>query len=97
MDKMDVVRVISGAVARAIEMKGEPARTVEAGTVIFGTDAALDSLDLVNVIVQVEEAVKETLGKEITVVDEASLIATNSPFRTVGSLAELVQERIRAG
>ena len=61
---------------------------------LIGTDARLDSLGLVNLIVLVEEKVQQQFGVGITLVDERAMSQSKSPFRTLGSLADFVEEQL---
>jgi len=65
-------------------------------TPLFGENSVLDSLGLVNLIVNVEQKVQTGLNLVITIADEKAMSQRNSPFRTIGSLAQyivtLVQE-----
>ncbi len=91
----EVQNLLTSIVAELFEMKGID-EAVREDTIIFGSGSSIDSLDLVNIIVRLEEEIKEKTGKSITVVDEQSLITGDSPFRSVGTLSKLVTERIRA-
>ena len=71
-----------------------PLSDLNENTILFGAGSAIDSLDLVGLIVTVEEFVLEKTGKEIQVIDEESIIAEGkSPFRSVSTLADLVLEK----
>jgi D-alanine--poly(phosphoribitol) ligase subunit 2 len=61
---------------------------------LIGNDARLDSLGLVNLIVLVEEKIQQKFGVGITLVDERAMSQSKSPFRTLGSLAEFVEEQL---
>jgi D-alanine--poly(phosphoribitol) ligase subunit 2 len=61
---------------------------------LIGKDARLDSLGLVNLIVLVEEKIQQKFGVGITLVDERAMSQSKSPFRTLGSLAEFVEEQL---
>lgn len=61
---------------------------------LFGGPDGIDSLSLVRIIVEIEREVEERLGKHIILADERSMSMRSSPFRTVGSLTELVKERL---
>jgi D-alanine--poly(phosphoribitol) ligase subunit 2 len=61
---------------------------------LIGKDAKLDSLGLVNLIVLVEEKIQQKFGVGITLVDERAMSQSKSPFRTLGSLAEFVEEQL---
>jgi acyl carrier protein len=59
-------------------------------TALFGPEGILDSLGLVALIVDVEEAIAERTGLAITLGDDRAVSQRSSPFRTVGSLAEYI-------
>jgi acyl carrier protein len=65
-----------------------------ADTPIFGGDAGIDSLSLVQLVAQLERSASEQFGKAIVLADSRAMSRRSSPFRTVGTLAELLQERI---
>jgi acyl carrier protein len=62
---------------------------------LIGKDAGLDSLGLVNLIVLVEEKIQQGFGVGITLVDERAMSQSKSPFRTLGSLSEFVEEQLK--
>jgi acyl carrier protein len=72
----------------------EALKSPQSGTLLYGDGGALDSMALVNLIADVEEAVSEKYGASIVLVDEKAISAKNSPYRSVASLAEAVQERM---
>ena len=61
---------------------------------LIGNDARLDSLGLVNLIVLVEEKIQQRFGVAITLVDERAMSQSKSPFRTLGSLTDFVEEQL---
>ena len=63
---------------------------------LFGSGSVIDSLDLVSIVVQIEEAVRESEGRTVEIVDENSVISNDSPFRTVSTLSNLVKEKLDA-
>ena len=67
---------------------------VDENTEIFGSKSIIDSLQLINLIVKIEEDVYERTGKDIIVVDDEAIIIGNSPFQTVQSLSEFVYKKV---
>lgn len=65
-----------------------------ADTVLLGEDGTVDSLSLVNLVVAVEELVADRHGKAITLVDEETFTDEARPLATVGSLANLVDQKL---
>jgi hypothetical protein len=64
--------------------------TVDLNTRLFGTDAALDSLSLVSVIVDVEAAISEASGREVSLTDDRAMNQSVSPFTDVNTLTAYV-------
>lgn len=64
--------------------------TVDLNTRLFGTDAALDSLSLVSVIVDVEAAISEASGRDVSLTDDRAMNQSVSPFTDVDTLTAYV-------
>lgn len=61
--------------------------------VLYGEDnTVLDSLSLVDFLVGIQDKVSEITGKDIILATPKALSNTNSPFRTVNTLAEYISE-----
>ena len=60
--------------------------------VLFGQDGNLDSLTLVSFLVAVEGRVEDETGRTVRLVSEKAMSRKHSPFRTLKSLAEYVEE-----
>ena len=69
---------------------------VDENTEIFGSKSIIDSLQLINLIVKIEEDVYDHSGKEIIIVDDEAIIIGNSPFQTVQSLSEFVYKKVES-
>ena len=90
-----VLDAVNSAVDDLNEILGPDERLDKSPDVaLIGTDARLDSLGLVNLIVLVEEKIQQGFGVGITLVDERAMSQSKSPFRTLGSLAEFVEEQL---
>jgi len=61
---------------------------------LYGPGGNLESIDLVNLIIEVEEKVKDAFGVSITIADDRAVSAENSPFATLGALTEYVSTLI---
>jgi acyl carrier protein len=70
--------------------------SVDDNSEIFGSRSIIDSLQLINLIVKIEEDVYDQSGKEIIVVDDEAIIIGNSPFQSVQSLAEFVHKKVES-
>lgn len=69
-------------------------REVSADTPLFGGQDGIDSLSLVRIVAEIERAAEQKLNKRVVLADERAMSRRNSPFRTVGTIAELLQERL---
>ena len=69
---------------------GDPvAKTPDAG--LLGSDAGVDSLTFVNIVVAIEDQIHKKLGKSVVLVDEDNMALDEHPFRTIGTMADYVE------
>ncbi len=61
---------------------------------LFGREAPLDSLGLVNLIVTVEEQLSDDLDVTITLANEKAMSRRTSPFRSVDVLIDFILEML---
>ena len=95
MDEGQVLELVLGTLAaEADELGYEHLREPDADTPLYGGEAGIDSLSLVRVIVALEAATQKRFGRRVTLADERAMSLRNSPFRTAGSLARLLAERL---
>lgn len=59
-------------------------------TVLYGQNTKLDSLGLVNLIVDVEQRMSDKLNVTIDLTDEKALSQNHSPFLSVKSLCDYI-------
>jgi D-alanine--poly(phosphoribitol) ligase subunit 2 len=84
-----LIEWIVGAVTDfRLTMTDDTEAHVEETTTLFGDEGILDSLGLVTVVLELEERVNATLTIPISIADERAISQRNSPFRTVGTLAD---------
>lgn len=60
-------------------------------TVLFGDGAALDSLGLINFIVQLEQQIEKDLNLHVSIIGENTMALEEMPFETVESLIQYIQ------
>lgn len=63
---------------------------VDLDTRLFGSDAVLDSLSLVSVIVDVEAAVSDASGRDLSLTDDRAMSQPVSPFSDVNALTAYI-------
>jgi D-alanine--poly(phosphoribitol) ligase subunit 2 len=87
-------KVVKLIVAQANELNEQMANKIpiEQGinAHLYGNQATLDSVGLVTLIVAVEQAIEDEFDATITLADEKAMSQKNSPFRTIGTLADYI-------
>lgn len=98
VEKSAVITIIGAALKETLDQQGlPPPASITEDTVLVGKDAALDSLGVVSLIVEVEQALEQQHDVAVTLASDKAMSAKNSPFRTVGVLADHVLETIKEG
>jgi acyl carrier protein len=88
MEKKIVVEIITKSLAEYLESRDELVEIHE-DTALVGRKAVLDSIGLVNLIVDIEGKMLE-LNYEISLLSEKAMSQTNSPFRNISTLADFI-------
>lgn len=85
----DAIALVMTAVENFNQARPEAERVAIApDTPLIGRDGVLDSLGLVNLLVEVETTVVERTGCAITLADDRAFSQARSPFRTPHTLAD---------
>jgi acyl carrier protein len=83
------VEIVVAGLKEVFEQTGSPApANITDDTVLVGNDAVIDSLGVVSLIVEVEQRLEGEHGISVTLANDKAMSAKNSPFRTVGVLAD---------
>ena len=59
-------------------------------TVLLGEGGKLDSLGIVTLITAIEQKIEDEFGVLITLADENAMSQVDSPFETIGKLADYI-------
>jgi acyl carrier protein len=59
---------------------------------LYGDAGKLESLDFVTLIMEVEEKINSEFGTDVTIADENLLSKQKSPFSTLGTLIDYLDE-----
>jgi acyl carrier protein len=62
---------------------------------LYGATSKLESLDFVTLVMEVEEKINAEFGTDITIADEHMLSKQNSPFSSVRTLIEYLEEVLK--
>lgn len=92
MDRKRIEEVIITAFNDYLETQGIEGE-VTSDTILFGSDAELDSMGLVNVVIDIESYFQDQ-GYDIALASDRAMSRKSSPFRTVTALADFIQELI---
>jgi acyl carrier protein len=65
--------------------------------VLVGNEAVLDSLGVVSLIVEIEQRLEIEHDVSVTLANDKAMSQRNSPFRTVGVLADYMCSLIQEG
>lgn len=91
-DQKDIAGIIDGCIEELNQQLPEEAKLVRSSTsILVGEGGTLDSLGLITLLVNVEQALAEKCGISVSLLDE--LMAEHAgehPFHTVASLLEWV-------
>jgi acyl carrier protein len=92
LDNNSIMSIIFNALEALNDERAEGEKiAVGPETPMFGADAAIDSLSLVSVIVDVETAVSDALGHAISLTDDKAISQAQSPFTNPKALAAYIQ------
>ncbi len=93
--RKDVAKLVQEALKDLLEESGlEPDGGIDEQTGLIGSGGVLDSLGLVNLIVDLEQRLHEEHDYALILADERAMSMNHSPFRTVNTLIEYVWSRL---
>jgi acyl carrier protein len=92
--RAEVIQEIYRAIQLSNEFRQPTDRVVCAEETILYGAGALDSLGLVSLILDVEEAINARFGTQLVLADEHAMSQRRNPFRDVRSLADYVMARL---
>ena len=93
MQKDDLIELMIGLAVDALEEEGvEEFIQVNRDSPLLGSEAILNSMDLVALITGVESMLEEEHQIDVTLVSEDAFSRQRSPFRTIDALADYILE-----
>ncbi len=76
------------------ELQYDTLNTVNRETPIFNGEYAIDSLSLVRLVTTLESRIANEFDPKITLADEKVMSQRNSPFKTAGTIADFIAEKL---
>lgn len=92
MQKDKIIKILVNTIDEYFETQDLDEKA-NSDTTLFGQKAILDSMGLVNVIVDIESKFLD-VDKEISLTSEKAMSRRNSPFKTVDTLANFIYEQL---
>jgi acyl carrier protein len=88
MQRQDIVQLLIQTLTDYFQ---EQALSVDVNeqTPLFGSDSVLDSMGLVNIIVDIESRLRGN-NFDVSLISEQAMSQRNSPFRTVSTLVDFI-------
>lgn len=96
MVKENVIGIITAVVNEYYETQNIN-EVATKDTVLFGKESFLDSMGLVNVIIDIESRILEEEDNEISLTSESAMSRSRSPFKTIDTLADFIMEQVGEG
>lgn len=94
-DHAALTTCIADALRGVLTQQSKPVpAALDAGTALFGTNGLLDSMGLVTLIVEVEQALADRFNITMTLADDRAMSQRSSPFRSVGTLADYILQNL---
>jgi acyl carrier protein len=91
LSRTEIAALVLASLRSVLSQKdGSSPELTGESTYLIGSGSLLDSLGLVNLIVDLEQRLENEHGISITLADERAMSQKHSPFRTVGSLADYI-------
>lgn len=97
MQESSVIQVIFDALEMLNHTREDNNQiSISEHTELFGTQGNLDSMELVGILIDIEEAMQDE-GFSVSLSDDRAMSQTQSPFMNVRSLVDYIQTLISSG
>ncbi|MFN8258871.1 MAG: hypothetical protein U0W24_24500 [Bacteroidales bacterium] len=90
MERGEILEIVKKSVQEVVD---DESIDIKEQTVLLGNEAVVDSMGLVNLIVDIESALSDK-GLSVTLTSEKAMSLRNSPFRNIESLTNYILELI---
>ena len=93
LNKAEIFKIVTSNLKALMEtFSDEDKFEVNEETVLFGPNSSIDSLSLVAVIVDLESTLSLDYDLDISLTDDRAMMREKSPFDSVASLVEYIDE-----
>ncbi|MAV39347.1 MAG: hypothetical protein CML12_02040 [Puniceicoccaceae bacterium] len=95
IDRQNLLELVQTVLRELGEDLGKEAfLQTDESTPLFGSRSSLDSMNLVNVITDIEERLSDDYNIHITLANASAMSRTRSPFRRIGTCVDYIMELI---
>ena len=88
MNRIYILNIVIQIVTEYLDIIGKPANITEE-TALMGSDAVLDSIGLVTIVVDIEGRLMEN-DINVSLTSEKAMSLRKSPFRNIGALTDYI-------
>jgi acyl carrier protein len=96
-EKSKLVEVVWSVYAELVNFEGALAEKEKEAIRLFGSGSKLDSFELVNLVLDVEQEISSRFDVSISLMDERAMSQETSPFRTIQTLVNFIDTLIGEG
>jgi len=95
MNKEEILEIVISNVNSLVDtLPSDQKFTVDQNTILFGNGSNIDSLSLVSIIVDLESLFSDDYDLEISLTDDKAMMRKKSPFDSIISLADYIEELV---
>lgn len=93
MEKVTINDIVIKTINEYLKVMKEVEMEITGSTRLIGGNNQIESIDLVNIILDVEEAFRNN-NIQISLTSEKAMSVKNSPFATISSLVDFIDNQI---
>jgi acyl carrier protein len=96
MNADTIQSIIKTCFVAILDLRGLPhPAEINRETPMFGATGPIDSMGIVMLVTDVEEAVQVKTGKMISLADDRAMSQRSSPYRTIGALTDYIMAQLQ--
>lgn len=94
MNKDEAIQLVKDGLKSMPTYPIDLSKVTEDTKLISKDEFTLDSFGMATLVIELEALIEERYGKSVSLVGEKMFSIDNSPFRTVGTLADFILELV---
>ncbi|HMO49567.1 MAG TPA: hypothetical protein PKE26_03405 [Kiritimatiellia bacterium] len=95
MSNEAIQSIVTTCYLSILDVRGIPhPPEINRDTLMFGEGGPIDSMGIVMMVVDVEEAVRAKFGQTVSLADDRAMSQRNSPYRSIGSLTDYIAAQL---